>query len=80
MDDMTDLYMNTPIGYPFAQKILKTDIGGLKGFLINTTPDQDLQQMIRDMTDEEIWQTCLDNNFTFDEQYFGARLFDWQKV
>lgn len=72
------LYMNTPPGYPFAQKIEKTDIGGLKSFLINTTPDENLQQMIRDMSDEEVVQTCLDNNFTFDEEYYGARLFDWQ--
>lgn len=77
---MSELYMNTPIGYPFAQKISKTDIGALKGFLINTTPDEALQQMVRDMTDEEVIQTCLDNNFTFDEQYYGARLLDWQRL
>lgn len=77
---MSELYMNVPIGYPFAQKIEKSNIGGLKSFLINTTPDESLQQMIRDMNDEEVVQTCLANNFTFDEEYFGARLFDWQRV
>jgi hypothetical protein len=77
---MSELYMNTPVGYPMAQKISKTDIGGLKSFLINITADKALQQMVREMTDEEVWQTCLDNNFTFDEQYFGARLLDWQKI
>lgn len=77
---MSELYLNTPIGYPFAQKILKTDINGLKGFLINTTPDQDLQQMIREMDETEVWLTCEENNFTFDEEYLGARLLYWQTM
>lgn len=68
-----ELWMNTPVGYPFAQKIAKTDINGLKSFLISTTPDEGLQEMIRQMNDEEIVQTCLDNGFTFDEDWYGYR-------
>lgn len=76
---MTELWLNVPEGYPFAEKIAKDNIGGLKSFLINTTPDESIQQMIRDMSDQEVIQTCLNNNFTFDEEWYGARLFDWQK-
>lgn len=79
LKDPRELYMNTPEGYPFAQKIEKSDIGQMKSFLINTTSDDQLQQMIREMTNAELIQTCLDNNFTFDTEWFGARLFDWQK-
>jgi len=75
-----ELWMNVPQGYPFAQKIAKSDTQGLKGFLINTTPDEQVQQLIRDMTPEQVVQSCLDNNFTFDPEWYGARLFNWQKI
>lgn len=74
-----ELWMNTPEGYPFAQKIAKSDTNGLKSFLINTTPDEQLQEMVRQMDHEQVVQACLDNGFTFDSEWFGARLFDWQK-
>jgi hypothetical protein len=76
----SDLYMNVPMGYPFAAKLTKADIGGIKSFLINTTPDEQAQQLVREMTNEQVIQTCLDNNFTFDPEWLGARLFDWQKT
>lgn len=75
-----ELWMNTPEGYPFAQKIAKNDTQGLKSFLISTTPDEQVAQMIREMDHEQVVQTCLDNNFTFDPEWYGARLFDWQKT
>ena len=73
------LYMNSPVGYPFAQKIEHRDVGNLKSFLINTTPDELLQQQIRDMSHEAVIEAYLLNNFTFDEEWYGARLLDWQK-
>jgi hypothetical protein len=78
--DPRELYMNVPEGFVFAQKIEKSDIGGLKSFLIGLSPDDNLQEDIRQMTNEQVIHTCLDNNFTFDEEYLGARLFDWQIV
>lgn len=70
---MTDLYLNVPVGYPITQAIKKTDIPALKSFLINTTPDDQLQDWIREMSDEEIIQNCLDNGFTFDPEFLGYR-------
>jgi len=75
-----ELWLNAPEGYPFAQKIAKSDTGQLKSFLINTTPDEQVQEMIRKMDHDEVVQACLDNNFTFDSEWYGARLFDWQKT
>lgn len=68
-----DLYMNTPQGYPFAQPLKKSDVGGIKSFLISTTPDEATQEMIRQMEDDQVIQTCLDNGFTFDAEWYGVR-------
>lgn len=77
--NMPDLWLNTPEGYPMAQKINKNDIGQLKSFLINITPDDELAQQIREATDSQIIKICEDNHFTFDEEWLGLRLLDWQK-
>ena len=77
---MNELYLNSPIGYPFAQKIEKNDDGQLKSFLINTTGDEQIAETIRQMSHEELIQDLERNGFTFDEEYFGARLLDWQKA
>ena len=76
---MSELWLNSPEGYPFAEKIEKNDIGRLKSFLINTTPDEGLQEHIRQMTSEELYRSLEDSGFTFDEVWLGARLLDWQK-
>jgi hypothetical protein len=68
-----ELYLNVPEGYPIDRKIAKSDIHGLKSFLISNTPDDQLQDWVREMNDEQIVQTCLDNNFTFDEVWLGYR-------
>jgi len=65
----TELWLCSPPGYPFGQKIAKTDIGGLKSFLISTTPDEQVQEMIRQMSDEEIVADLERNGFTFEEQW-----------
>lgn len=75
-----ELWMNTPMGYPFAEKIAKSDIGRLKSFLIGTTADEQTQQVVREMTDSEVIRTYQDNGFTFDSEWYGARLFDWQRL
>lgn len=80
LDDPRELWLNTPEGYPFAQKLEKSDTQGIKSFLISTTPDEQIHEMIRQMSPIEVIQSCLNNNFTFDEQWYGARLFDWQKT
>lgn len=78
--DPRQLWLNSPEGYPFAQKIEKGDIGQLKSFLISTTPDEATQELVRQMSHEQLIESYINNNFTFDEQFLGARLFDWQKV
>ena len=80
MSDLPELWMNSPVGYLYAQKIAKSDINGLKSFLINTTSDELLQQMIREMTDQQLYENYERNNFTFDEEWYGARLLPWQTI
>lgn len=75
-----ELFMNVPMGYPFAEKIPKSDTQRLKSFLINTTADEQAQQVVREMNHEQIVKTYEDNGFTFDAEWYGARLFDWQKA
>lgn len=66
-------YLNAPVGYPIASKIEKTDIGGLKSFLINTTPDESMHELVRAASDEEVVKMLTDSGFTFDEQWYGSR-------
>lgn len=79
LDYQGELWLNTPEGYPFAQQIEKSNTQAIKSFLISTTADEQIHDMIRQMEPLQVIQSCLDNNFTFDEQWYGARLFDWQK-
>lgn len=74
-----ELYMNSPEGYPFAEKIAKTDIGRLKSFLIGISPDEALQQIVRDATNDEVISMLEKSGFTFDETWYGVRLLEWQK-
>lgn len=76
---MTDLWLNSPIGYPYAQRIEKNNDSQLKSFLIGTTADEQTAEMIRQMTHDELVEDLERNGFTFDEEYFGARLLDWQR-
>lgn len=79
MTELKDLWLNSPIGYPFAQKINKNDVGALKSFLIGTTADEQTHEMVRNMSHQELIEDFERNNFTFDEEWYGARLLDWQK-
>lgn len=74
---MTQLWLNAPEGYPIAQEISQDDTGQLKSFIIGLTPDEEMQESVRQMTHEEVLQWFADNNFTFDEEWFGARIPDW---
>jgi len=65
----SELWLCSPIGYPFGEKIAKSDIGRLKSFLIGTTPDESVQEMIRQMSDEEIIADLERNGFTFEENW-----------
>jgi hypothetical protein len=66
------LYLNSPAGYPFAEKIEKTEISRLKSFLINLTPDEHFQNEIRAYSDEQLYKSLEDSGFTFDEEWRGV--------
>ena len=74
------LYMSSPVGYQFAQKIDQHDISNLKSFLINIFQDEFVAESIRKASHEEVIQTYLDNGFTFDSEWYAARLLDWQRI
>lgn len=74
VNDERELWMNSPIGYAYAQRIHQKDEGQLKSFLINIfAGDEAYAEAIRQASLEDVVQTLLDNNFTFDEQWFGYR-------
>jgi len=69
----SELYLNAPEGYPIVARIKKSDTLGLKSFLIGMSLDDRTQDMIREMSHEEVVNTCLANNFTFDPEWYGYR-------
>ena len=75
IDDPRDLWLNSPIGYLYVERIEKKDMGHLKGFLINTfTAGDDLMgDAIRQADDKAVIETYLNNNFTFDPEWYGFR-------
>lgn len=64
-----ELYLCSPPGYPFGQRIAKSDIGGLKSFLIGTTPDDAAQELVRQMNADEVYRSLESNGFTFEENW-----------
>ncbi len=75
VNDERELFLNSPVGYPFAERINQREESRLKGFLISlfTQGDDAMGDAIRQSTVEQCIQSFLDNNFTFDEQYYGVR-------
>lgn len=75
MADSRELFMNSPEGYAFAERINQHDEGRLKSFLINIfAPGDDAAgDAIRAANLEQVIQTFLDNNFTFDPEWYGVR-------
>lgn len=75
INDERELFMNSPIGYEFAERITQKEEGRLKSFLINIFAPGDDQagDAIRAANLEDVVQTLLNNNFTFDEEWFGVR-------
>lgn len=73
--DERELWVNSPVGYAFAERINQRDEGRLKSFLINlfTAGDDQAGDAIRQATLEEVIQTFLNNNFTFDPEWYGVR-------
>lgn len=73
-----DLYLNSPIGYEYAEKIEKGEVGRLKSFLISIFAGADdepggMGDAIRNATQEEVIDTFLNNGFSFDTEWFGKR-------
>lgn len=75
VESTQELWLNSPIGYEFVEKIEKSDLGRLKSFLINlfAQGDDSVGDAIRNASHEEVVQTFLNSNFTFDEQWYGYR-------
>lgn len=73
IDTEGELYMNSPVGYVFAERRTQKDIGGLKGFLINIFNDEVYSEAIRRAEPLEVIQTFLDNGFSFDAEWYGVR-------
>jgi hypothetical protein len=73
--DPQDLYMNAPVEYPYVEKITQREESRLKSFLINVFAqgDDGAGDAIRNSSLEAVVQTLLDNNFTFDTEYYGYR-------
>ena len=76
--DERELFVNTPIGFPYARRAHQRDLGGLKSLLIEVLVGADDQpggwgDAIRAATQEELIDTCLNNNFTFDPEFYGVR-------
>lgn len=73
--DERELFMNSPEGYAFAERINQRDEGRLKSFLINVfgAMDDAWSDAIRAASLEQVVQTFLDNNFTFDPEWYGVR-------
>lgn len=73
--DPRELWMNSPVGYAFAERVEKSNVGGLKSFLINVfAPGDDAAgEAIRAATQEELIQTLLNSGFTFDPEWYGIR-------
>lgn len=73
--DERPLYLNSPIGYAFAENIEKAEEGRLKSFLINLFAQGDdvAGDSIRAATLEEVIDTFLNNGFTFDPEWYGVR-------
>lgn len=73
--DERELFMNSPEGFAYAERINQRDEGRLKSFLINIFAPGDDQagDAIRASNLEQVVQTFLDNNFTFDPDWYGVR-------
>jgi hypothetical protein len=73
-----DLFLNSPIGYAFAERIEKKDLARLKSFMIAVMVGPDDKpggwgDAIRASSHEEVINTFLDNHFTFDPVWYGVR-------
>lgn len=76
MSDLPELWLNSPAGYPMSAKIAKSDVGQLKSFLINMTPDEALQEMVRQMSHQEVIENLESSGFSFQETWQPAEVID----
>lgn len=68
------LWLNSPVGYPYAEQISKDDSEALKRFMLQLAGgDEDMQEIVRESTPQQIVKMLEDSNFTFDEEWLGYR-------
>jgi hypothetical protein len=71
---MSELWMNAPFGYPYADHIEKNDEVGIKRFVMMISgDDKDVQQTAFDMTHPQRIKMLEDSGFTFDVEWIGTR-------
>ena len=74
LNDPRELWLNSPVGYPYADKISKNDEGGLRRFMIMISgSDEDSIEIARAASHVELLKMLLDSKFTFDPEWYGAR-------
>lgn len=71
---MSQLWMNAPYGYPYAERLEKNDVEGIRRFLIMIAQgDRDTEDIIRVATHEQMLKMLEESGFTFDETWLGNR-------
>lgn len=75
IDSEQELWLNSPVGYPYAERINQREDSRLKSFLISlfAQGDDEFGDAIRRAETVDVVQTFLNNNFTFDADWLGAR-------
>lgn len=75
VENESELWLNSPVGYLFAERINQRDEGRLKSFLINifAQTDDAAADAIRQASLEDCVQTLIDSGFTFDSEWYGVR-------
>jgi len=73
--DERELWMNSPVGYLYAERINQREDGRIKSFLINifAQGDDEAGDSIRHASLEDCIQTLLNNGFSFDPEWYGNR-------
>lgn len=71
---MSELWLNSPQGYPYAERIEKNDETNILRFCIMIcNGDKDADEMIRKANHQERIAWLEASNFTFDTEWFGNR-------
>ena len=69
-----ELWMNSPIGYPYAEKIEKNNEHEILRFMLMISgADEANQEVLREATHDQRIKMLEDSGFTFDPIWLGQR-------